>query len=194
MSDGMTNGSQFAISHEPTTHHPHLHRSNMTSQVLSTVNVGPENGLYGYQSYLHDRSLRPIEEAILQHAATRKAPPPAAYKAIIELPRARVLPCHREMFNHDDRNCMVCFDRLLDENMLVRLPCGHILHQKCAVQWLMKNCTCPECRFELETDEETYEQGRLKRMKDRKVVKCNCASHIHSCFFSYPSQTLPQQR
>ena len=33
-----------------------------------------------------------------------------------------------------------------------KLPCGHLFHKECVVGWLEKNCTCPVCRFELETD------------------------------------------
>jgi hypothetical protein len=50
-----------------------------------------------------------------------------------------------------------------------KLPCGHIYHKTCLIEWLKKHATCPVCRFELETNDEAYEKQRKEHMKKRKL-------------------------
>ena len=45
--------------------------------------------------------------------------------------------------------CCICLAEIQLKQKAVLLPCGHLLHWKCAALWLKKNNTCPMCRFEL---------------------------------------------
>ena len=45
--------------------------------------------------------------------------------------------------------CCICLAEIKLKQKAVLLPCGHLLHWKCAELWLKKNNTCPMCRFEL---------------------------------------------
>jgi hypothetical protein len=55
-----------------------------------------------------------------------------------------------------------------DDNIRL-MPCGHIFHESCIFQWLKENNTCPVCRYELETDDEEYNEGVHKRMAERGI-------------------------
>lgn len=116
--------------------------------------------------------------------------PPASYQAIQRMPRLRLLPSDKEFLEDNCAECAICCDRLADGFLLVRLPCGHSYHHDCAASWLRENCTCPECRYELPTEDKRYESGRMERMKSRKVVQCSCGSGGHGpeCFFPTSTQ------
>jgi len=38
---------------------------------------------------------------------------------------------------------------------------------QCALAWLSKHSTCPSCRFELPTDDESYETTRFERLREQ---------------------------
>jgi hypothetical protein len=108
----------------------------------------------------------------------------ASPAAIMRLPKACVYPWDRESSKDCTKSCGVCSDRLVDGVAVTRLPCGHEYHLYCVLPWLSKNCTCPECRYELETKNPRFEVGRKQRMKKRATVTCSCKG-THSCFFPF---------
>jgi hypothetical protein len=123
-----------------------------------------------------------IENATLTPTTADMAASPIA---IMRLPKARVFPWDRDNENSRDcthKTCGVCCDRLVDGVLLARLPCGHEYHLYCVLPWLKKHCTCPECRYEMETANPRFEVGRKQRMKDRATVTCSCEG-THTCFF-----------
>ena len=47
------------------------------------------------------------------------------------------------------RTCCICLDNMEIYRMWAKLPCGHVMHSKCARAWLCRHSqmpTCPECR------------------------------------------------
>merc|ERR1740129_2725667 len=94
------------------------------------------------------------------------APPPANKKAIRQIPTVAL--CAEDLMDENNRECVICFEENVIGSKVARLPCGHVFHRECIEGWLNKHCTCPVCRYELETDDRTYERGRLERMPSRK--------------------------
>jgi hypothetical protein len=122
-----------------------------------------------------------IEDAIAPRTRIETTDMAASPTAIMRLPKARVFPWDRENSQNCTKTCGICCDRLVDGVMLTRLPCGHEYHLYCVLPWLSKNCTCPECRYEIETENPRFEAGRKQRMKDRVAVTRSCEG-AHTCF------------
>lgn len=93
-------------------------------------------------------------------------PPPASARAIRQLPAVTVLP--EDLVDENNRECCICFEAHHLKDRVIRLPCAHIYHPECIVDWLKRSCTCPVCRYELPTDDPQYEASRRQRMANRK--------------------------
>ena len=94
------------------------------------------------------------------------APPPASEKSIRQLPQISVTA--DDLLDEANKECCVCLESHSIGSNATRLPCGHLFHRPCIENWITKNCTCPVCRFELETDNASYEVHRKERMASRK--------------------------
>ncbi|CAH9072776.1 unnamed protein product [Cuscuta epithymum] len=49
----------------------------------------------------------------------------------------------------ENGECAICLGEMEVNEMVTRMPCGHIFHGGCIVQWLGKRHVCPLCRFEM---------------------------------------------
>ena len=93
-----------------------------------------------------------------QNSASGGGPPPVAKRVLEELPDITKESCQVL--------CGICGEEAAE----TRLPCGHAFHRaSCVEPWLSRHCTCPICRYELPTDDESYEPGRIERMSSRKI-------------------------
>ena len=45
--------------------------------------------------------------------------------------------------------CNICLVDFEDGNMVKRLQCLHLYHQKCIDEWLAKRSVCPDCKFNI---------------------------------------------
>lgn len=91
----------------------------------------------------------------------------ASASTLRNLPRVKVT-CY-DIAANESPECSVCLDDLSIGTTALRIPCGHLFHEDCVKEWLKKSNECPVCRWELPTDDQSYEKGRAERMAGRKV-------------------------
>lgn len=93
--------------------------------------------------------------------------PPASKRILDSLPLVKVTA--DDILEVTNKECLICLDEQKIGAWACKLQCGHLFHKQCIHEWLEKHCTCPVCRFELETDDASYEGDRKTRMKKRKL-------------------------
>eukprot|EP00931_Biecheleriopsis_adriatica_P022684 TRINITY_DN14510_c0_g2_i1.p1 TRINITY_DN14510_c0_g2~~TRINITY_DN14510_c0_g2_i1.p1 ORF type:complete len:383 (+),score=88.21 TRINITY_DN14510_c0_g2_i1:95-1150(+) len=97
----------------------------------------------------------------------KKVAPGVSASTLRNLPRVKVTAY--DIAANESPECSICLDDLVIGESALRLPCGHLFHEECVKDWLKKSNECPVCRWELPTDDQEYERGRLQRMSDRKI-------------------------
>lgn len=112
---------------------------------------------------------RPQQQQPQTPPAAPPPPPPAASRHFREnLPLAQVT-ADDLMLDLNNKECVICFDEHVIGQTACKLPCGHIFHPECLKDWLAKQASCPICRYEVETDDSSFEYNRKKRMRERKL-------------------------
>ena len=87
-----------------------------------------------------------------QEEAARNAHPPASEKALKKLKRFPMSDkyCKKNKNGKLELpNCCICLSEVAKNEETVLLPCGHMFHWNCCLNWLKTNNTCPMCRFEI---------------------------------------------
>ncbi|OAY56879.1 hypothetical protein MANES_02G052000v8 [Manihot esculenta] len=85
------------------------------------------------------------EEYVDEDADTRQ-PIPASESSIDDLTRIVFA-----VGVQDPENCIVCLEEFEDGDDLIQMPCSHLYHQHCIVEWLMTSHLCPLCRYQMPT-------------------------------------------
>lgn len=76
--------------------------------------------------------------------------PPTAVTARSNLDRADL--------SEEPINGCFCLEDWNLEDDARKMPCGHVFHYACLIQWLETRNSCPICRLELPTDDRRYER------------------------------------
>lgn len=83
--------------------------------------------------------------------------PPASSREIEKLQRFK--PTEENL----KEECPICKDNYKQTDQLMKMPCNHIFHETCLSSWLKLRNSCPNCRMELKTDNQFYEQLKESR-------------------------------
>jgi E3 ubiquitin-protein ligase RNF115/126 len=84
--------------------------------------------------------------------------PPTSKKIIERLKKFNMTDkyCKNNNGKLEFPNCAICISDIVKNEETILLPCGHMYHSKCIVEWLNQNNKCPVCRFELRRLDNLY--------------------------------------
>lgn len=88
---------------------------------------------------------RVIGQSFSESAAAALGSVPASKSVLEALEKFRY-----ERSNESDlMTCVICMEVVMNGTHLTRMPCSHVFHVDCIMEWLNHNHTCPLCRFKL---------------------------------------------
>lgn len=120
-----------------------------------------------FDEFLHGFGIGTNIGGTEQRQQSQNGAPPASSRILQSLPTVSVTA--DDLADEANRECAVCLEAQEIGGTACKLQCGHLYHLDCLKEWLVKHCTCPICRFELQTDDEAYERERKKRMMNRRL-------------------------
>ncbi|KAE8727386.1 hypothetical protein F3Y22_tig00005465pilonHSYRG00151 [Hibiscus syriacus] len=47
------------------------------------------------------------------------------------------------------KECVICLDEFSDQDEVTSMPCDHVYHYDCIVEWLKTSHLCPMCRYQM---------------------------------------------
>ncbi|XP_018009129.1 E3 ubiquitin-protein ligase RNF181 [Hyalella azteca] len=105
-----------------------------------------------------------------------KPPPPTSRAVIADLETITIDEAGTS------QQCPVCLKQYELSEKCHQLPCKHLFHITCVLPWLNKTNSCPMCRHELKTDDEAYEEYKLRK-KNEAERKAQLET-LHDSMFS----------
>lgn len=94
-------------------------------------------------SYDINEEAAAIDEAVTRSINTQVLKlAPASKSSIQALEKIKVEGCSQQY-------CVICLEVMKEGSKAARMPCSHIYHQDCLVNWLKNSSLCPLCRFQL---------------------------------------------
>ncbi|KAM1249504.1 hypothetical protein ACFX2G_032861 [Malus domestica] len=91
-----------------------------------------------------------MEAASGEYQSSQSRPKPASKVFVEALDAFKITDGVNHVTNAE--LCVVCLEKILSGEEVTPLPCSHMFHAKCVVQWFKSGHTCPVCRFECPTD------------------------------------------
>jgi hypothetical protein len=49
----------------------------------------------------------------------------------------------------DKKSCVICLEDYKENDTILTIPCYHIFHKKCVIDWFKNDNTCPICKFKI---------------------------------------------
>ncbi|KAK7261501.1 hypothetical protein RIF29_27814 [Crotalaria pallida] len=88
--------------------------------------------------------------------------PPAAKSSIESMPTIEISDEHVDLETH----CAVCTEQFELGSEAREMPCKHLYHSDCIIPWLSLRNSCPVCRHELPSDQNTASENRINGQID----------------------------
>lgn len=128
----------------------------------------------GTFAYAMQAAMEQVMRTVMERSMQDQQPtvPPANESMRDALPR--VIVTKEDQLDATNSKCAVCLDDYKIGTRATRMLCGHLFCTNCIREWLRTANSCPVCRFELVTDNEEYEVGRVQRMKGRITRLKDC--------------------
>ena len=131
-------------------------------EIINTLNDNLENDILYDEGMQEELALQAVDQQIINELCPD--PDSMTYEQLLQLEdnvgsvskglssnQIDKLPIikYRKEKNSENYQCIICMEEFEEKEKVKLLPCGHIFHNNCIKQWLLKQKTCPFCKSEI---------------------------------------------
>ena len=131
-------------------------------EILNTLNDNLEEEILYDEGWQEELALQAVDQQIIDELCPN--PDAMTYEQLLQLEdnvgsvskglssnQIDKLPIikYRKEKNSENYQCIICMEEFEEKEKVKLLPCGHIFHNNCIKQWLLKQKTCPFCKSEI---------------------------------------------
>ncbi|XP_024392985.1 E3 ubiquitin-protein ligase RING1-like [Physcomitrium patens] len=109
-----------------------------------------------FGDYFLGPGLDQLIQQLAENDPSRHGAPPASKSAVEAMPTIQI---SQEHLGTDAMQCAVCKDEFELGALVRQMPCKHMYHADCILPWLAQHNSCPVCRYEMPTDDHSYNQS-----------------------------------
>ena len=101
-----------------------------------------------FNNFLYERE-NAIDEDVnnLYNLANNNFVGPIKSDLLNVLPENRISDINK--LNEENKKCLICLDEYVNNDNVIYLPCFHIFHKNCIIQWIKKHANCPLCKINI---------------------------------------------
>jgi hypothetical protein len=78
------------------------------------------------------------------------------------------------------KECAICLESIKNDHACRMLSCFHIFHQKCVLDWLIQNPSCPLCKKQFNSVADVQTDWSNQELKAIEVdFDCFYSDHIY---------------
>ena len=72
---------------------------------------------------------------------------PIKKKLLKKLPESKINNINKLI--EENKRCTICLEDFIKNDIVIYLPCFHIFHKLCIIEWINKHANCPLCKLNI---------------------------------------------
>ena len=133
--------------------HDNHHNRNNNIMIINNINNNNNNDYMDNEPAIFNRNLNERENSreedldYLISLVNNSFVGPIKNDLLNVLPESRIADINK--LNEENRKCLICLEEYVNNDNAIYLPCFHIFHKNCIIQWIKKHANCPICKINI---------------------------------------------
>ena len=94
-----------------------------------------------------ENSIEELFVNLFVMANNNKSAGPIKNDLLNVLPESKIADINK--LNEENKKCLICLEEYVNNDNVIYLPCFHIFHKNCIIQWIKKHANCPLCKINI---------------------------------------------